>query len=231
MAVLFFVAGGILGVFLARLLLYVGIDRVGAAIASPLSEIKPLFSGLAAILILGEKFTYPIALGMFSIIIGSITISSEQSGGKIDKKWKRKDLIYPVLAGACWGLAHFSRKIGLNVIPNPIVGVTLQNATVLVFFPLLTLNRRTRLVLNNKNAWSIFSIVGLFTFFAHICLFYALKLGDLVIVTPLASVSPFFVLVFAGIFMKKLERVTLKIVIGAVFIVGGTALLSLLSPN
>ncbi len=132
MAILFFIVGGILGVFLARLLLYIAIDRVGAAIASPLSEIKPLFSGLAAILILGEKFTFPIALGMFAIIIGSITISSEQSGGKIDKKWKKKDLIYPVLA---------------------------------------------------------------------------------------------------GIFLRKLERVTLKIVLGSIFIVGGTVLLSLLTPN
>jgi len=232
-AVLYFVAAGVMGPFIARFLLYVGINRVGSSIASPLYETKPLFSTIAAVVILGERLTTSIALGMFLIITGAATISSVKSGGQIEKKWSRKDLVFPVMAGAGFGVAHVLRKMGLNVAPEPIVGVTIQNAAALAFFPLLALAQRNqqRVSLNNKRAWFIFGLAGLSSVIGQLCLFYALNLGQVVIVSPLSSTSPFFVLLLVGIFLKKMERITLKIVLGAVLIVGGAAALTLVPPG
>lgn len=232
-AVLYFVAAGVMGPFIARFLLYVGINRVGSSIASPLYETKSLFSTIAAVVILGERLTTSIALGMFLIITGAATISSEESGGQVEKKWSRKDLVFPVMAGAFFGIAHVLRKIGLNVAPEPIVGVTIQNAAALAFFPLLALAQRNqqRVSLNNKRAWFIFGLAGLSSVIGQLCLFYALNLGQVVIVSPLSSISPFFVLLLVGIFLKKIERITLKIVLGAVLIVGGAAALTLVPPG
>ncbi|TET44715.1 MAG: DMT family transporter [Dehalococcoidia bacterium] len=232
-AVLYFVAAGVMGPFIARFLLYVGINRVGSSIASPLYETKPLFSTIAAVVILGERLTTSIALGMFLIITGAAAISSEKSGGQIEKKWSRKDLIFPVMAGAGFGVAHVLRKMGLNVAPEPIAGVTIQNAAALAFFPLLALAQRNqqRVSLNNKRAWFIFSLAGLSSVIGQLCLFYALNLGRVVIVSPLSSISPFFVLLLVGIFLKKIERITLKIVLGTVLIVGGAAALTLVPPG
>jgi drug/metabolite transporter (DMT)-like permease len=49
-----------------------------------------------------------------------------------------------------------------------------------------------------------------------------------ILVSPLSSLGPFFVLLLVGIFLRRVERVTWKIVIGSVLIVGGTAVLTLL---
>jgi uncharacterized membrane protein len=97
-AVLFFLAAGIIGPFWGRFFLYQGIDRVGTSIASPLSETKPLFSAIAAVLVLGEKLTSSIAFGVLLMMVGTATISGEQSGGQIEKKWSKKDLIFPARA-------------------------------------------------------------------------------------------------------------------------------------
>lgn len=230
-AVLYFIAAGVIGPFIGRVFLYMGLDRVGASIGSPLAEIKPLYAAIGAVVFLGEGLTLSIALGTLLIIVGVITISLEEAGGQIEKRWSKSDLIFPILAGVCFGILHVLRKMGLNGIPVPIAGVTMQNASALVFFPLLGLTQRGRhrLVLDDKRAWIIFSLAGLSMFFAQLCVFFALDLGQVVVVSPLSSLSPFFVLLLVRVFLRGLEKVTWRIFLGVMLTVGGTAVLTLLS--
>jgi len=232
-AILYFIAAGVIGPLVGRFLLYVGINRVGVSIASPLAQMKALFAIIAAMIILRESLTPSIGLGTVLIITGAIAISWEQSGGQIERKWSRKDLLFPLMSAACFGATHVFRKVGLNISPEPIVGVTVQNATSVAVIPLLALVQRgrQRLVLNDTRAWFIFALAGLFTLASQLCLFYALDLGQVVIVTPLASLGPLFVLLLVGIFLKKLERVTWKIVLGSILIIGGTTVLTLVSQG
>lgn len=229
-AVFYFIAAGIIGPFIGRVFLYMGLDRVGASIGSPLSEIKPLYAAIGAVLFLGERLSPSIVLGTLLIIIGVITISLEESGGAIEKRWSKKDLTFPILAGVCFGILHVLRKMGLNGIPVPVAGVTMQNASALVFFPLLGLIQRgrQRLVLEEKGAWIIFSLSGLSMFLAQLCVFFALDLGQVIVVSPLSSLSPLFVLLLVRIFLRGLEKVTWRIVLGVIFTAGGTGVLTLL---
>lgn len=230
-AVLYFIAAGCIGPCIGRFLLFVGINRVGASIASPLSQAKPLFAALVAVGVLGEELTLPIALGTLLIIAGAATISSEESGGAIEKKWSKRDLVFPLLAGVCIGISQVLRKMGLNVMPEPILGVTVQNAAALAFSPLLVLSQRNqgRQVSDFKKALFMFSLAGLTVVSSQLCFFYALQLGKVVVVSPLNALSPFFVLLLTSIFLRKLERVTCRIVLGSVLIVGGTVVLTVLS--
>ncbi len=230
-AVLFFIAAGVIGPFIGRVLLYMGLDRVGASIGTPLSEIRPLYAAIGAVLFLGEGLTPSIILGTLLIIVGVITISLEEAGGQIEKRWSKSDLIFPILAGVCGGILHVLRKMGLNGIPVPIAGVTVQNASALLLFPLLGLTQRGRhrLVLTDKRAWIIFSFSGLSMFLAQLCVFFALGSGKVVVVSPLSSLSPFFVLLLVRVFLRELEKVTWRIVLGVILTVGGTAVMTLLS--
>ena len=232
-AAFYFLAAGALGSFGAYFLMVAAIDRVGSAIASAIAQTRPLYSAIGAVIILEESLTSSIALGMFLMIIGTATISFEQSGGKIVKQWSRKDLMLPIMAAACWGLAHVVRKMGLNIIPEPIVGVTIQNAIALVLFAVVAFaqRRKEKLTFNHTRALLILALAGFLIIVAQLFLFYALDLGQVVIVSPLASLNTFFVLILAGIFLKKLEKVTWKIVLGAVLIVAGAVVLSLASQG
>jgi len=230
-AVIFFILAGIIGPFIARYLLYVGIERVGVSIASPLANMRPLFGAMIAVVLLGEKLTISIAGATILIIVGAVVISWERSGGQIATKWSRRDLIFPVLASFCYGLATIMRKLGLNITPEPIVGVIIQNTAALAILLMATplQSQQQKVDLRDGRAWFVFGIGGLLAFVAHYCTFYALGLGRVIIVAPLVGVNPFFAILLTGIFLRKEERITLKIVMGSILIVGGTAVLTLVS--
>jgi uncharacterized membrane protein len=228
-AALYFIITGIMGPLLARFLLFSGIHRVGASIAIPIHSTRALYAVIGAVAILGESLTPPIILGIFLMILGVTTVSIEQSGGTIERQWSRKDLGFPIMAAALLGIAHVIRKVGLDMIPSPIIGVTLQNTTALIFMPLLAIAQqpKQKVILNEMRAWVIFGFSGLTLLISQLCMFYALDLGQVVIVSPLFSLSPLFVLILVAIFLRGIERLTWKIVLGTLLIVGGTTVLTL----
>jgi uncharacterized membrane protein len=131
-------------------------------------------------------------------------------------------------AGACYGISQVFRKMGLNITPNPVVGVMVQNVGAIVFMPLLVLPGKSQkgAISRSTRVWVLFLFVGLLQVVAQWCLFKALNLGSVVIVSPLSSLSTFFVLILTVLFLRKLERVTWKIVLGAVLMVGATVILT-----
>ena len=91
---------GVTGPCLGRFLLFVGINRVGSSVASNVCTIKPFFSSVAAVLILGESLTLVIGLATLLIIAGFAIVGSETSGGHMEGSWSKKDLFFPLMAGA-----------------------------------------------------------------------------------------------------------------------------------
>jgi len=228
--VIFFIIAGVSGPCLGRFLLFIGINRVGSSTASAIYAAKPLFSAIAAILILRESMTLGIAVATLIMIGGLVIISSSGNGNALQKSWSKKDLIYPLMAGAAYGLAHVFRKIGLNINHDPMMGVVLQNTTALAFSLPLVLIKKTRRRKGRVKvaAWIAFAGSGIFSVFGQLCLFQALETGSVVIVSPLSAISPLFVIVMARLFLQKQEQVTLRITLGALCIILGTVLLTLM---
>jgi len=228
-ALIYFIVAGLSGPCIGRFLLFIGINRVGSSIASTLYSIKPLFSAIAAVLILGENLTTGIALATVVMVAGLAMVSSKQSAKQIESSWSKRDLIFPIMAGAAYGLAHVFRKIGLNLNHEPLMGVAVQNIAALSFSSSLALFRKNqhRLTLNRKKAWVFFGGSGIFSVLGQLTVFHALNFGSVVIVSPLSAISPLFVIAMAVIFLKGSERVTGKLILGAFLIVGGTILLAL----
>ena len=227
--VFFYLAAGITGPFLGRLLLFVGIEKVGTAIAATLYEDKLFFAVITAMIVLGEALSFPVLLGLLLMTAGTVIVSLEKSGGQIERKWSKKDLVFPLTAGACYGVSHALRKLGLNITPSPVVGVMVQNIGAIAFVPILVLTRMNRenILSNNKNAWLLFGLVGILQVLAQWCLFKALEIGQVVVVSPLSSLSTFFVLILSALFLHGMEKITWKIVLGAVFVVSATLILTL----
>ena len=57
--------------------------------------------------------------------------------------------------------------------------------------------------------------------FGLLCSFYALKYGDVSIVAPITNTEPLFILLFTHLFLKKLEKVSILLLMGTVMIVTG----------
>jgi len=63
--------------------------------------------------------------------------------------------------------------------------------------------------------------------FSVACIYYALDRGKVSVVIPVSSTGPLFSLILTAIFLRDVERVTLRIVVSAAMIVSGVLLITL----
>ena len=75
-----------------------------------------------------------------------------------------------------------------------------------------------------RRTYAYFAGSGALTAVALLSLFAALQVGRVVVVDPLAATAPLFTAAFAAVLLRDLERVTLRLVAGAVLIVVGVVL-------
>lgn len=77
-AALWFAAVGIMGPCLGRVFNYIGVERLGAARATPLVNTSPLFTTVLALIFLREQVTPKILLGVLSIVAGITVLTGQR---------------------------------------------------------------------------------------------------------------------------------------------------------
>jgi uncharacterized membrane protein len=224
-----FVLAGIFSPALVRWLYFISIDRIGPSMSSSILSTGPAFTAVIATVFLKEKVTLNIALGIILIIGGIITFERDlHTDGKLTVRHKQ-DLIFAVLAAILVGLAIVIRKMGLNILDEPLFGVTVGFTTSLVFYALMCLafkSMRAAISLDLKNTLYLCG-AGAFLTTAWLTLFYALSYGDAIIVAPLASLHPVMVLGWSYLFFKDIEKITFKTVLGIIIVLIGVLLIAL----
>ena len=225
-SILIFVAVGFFQPGLTRLLTYKGIDTLGVALTDPIRASTPLFSAIMAIIFLGEQITLPIVIATI-MIIGGITLLSWQSGS-MKLVGSALYLWYPIAASALAGASQVVRKFGLAAVPHPFLAAAVTASSSLVI-SLLTMRYVERSQVSwrmNRQCFWWYLAAGIVISFAMTCIYYALDLGKVSVVIPIASTGPLFSLILTALFLRDVERVTLRIVISAAMIVSGVAMIS-----
>lgn len=77
-AAAWFAAVGIMGSCVGRVFNYLGVARLGAARATPLINVSPLFTTLLALVFLREQVTFRIFLGVLSIVAGVAVLTGKR---------------------------------------------------------------------------------------------------------------------------------------------------------
>jgi DME family drug/metabolite transporter len=225
-AILIFVLVGFFQPGLTRLLTYKGIETLGIAITDPVRATTPLFSALMAILFLGEQMTLAIALATLLIIAG-ITLLSLR--GATLTRYRPIYILYPLAASLLAGCSQVLRKVGMGAVPHPILAaaVTASSSFVVSSLTLWIVEKKGETFKLNKQCLPWYAGAGVAVSVAMTSIYYALDLGKVTVVIPVASTGPFFSLLLSALFLRDVERVTLKIVMGATLIVGGVLLITL----
>jgi uncharacterized membrane protein len=163
-------------------------------------------------------------IGTSLVIMGVIILSS---GKPAEGQWRKLDVIYPILGALAFGISTTLRKTGLMEIQIPILAaaVTVGSA----FFVLLAIIQmrggRQALKLNRQsNGWLLGA--ALVNTGAILSVFSALNIGNVVRVEPIIACNPLLSLLWTGIFLKELERLSARIVLGALVTVTGTVLVA-----
>ncbi len=76
----------------------------------------------------------------------------------------------------------------------------------------------------SRQSFGWFAATGVAHTTAMLSVFYALSSGKIVIVDPLVSASPVLTLLLSTVFLKELESITPRVVLGAICTVVGSIL-------
>jgi len=220
-----FVLSGLIQPIL-RFLTYAGIHYVGAAAGTTLRGAHPLFSTSIAILFLGEPMNLHILLGTIAIVAGVALISWQSGLRQANFKWWY--IAYPLSAAFLAGVSHPLRRYTLNLANEPLYLAAVIGIVALPWLVSATLlpGQKQKPVWDRR-AMFPFIIAGSFETLGIVLVIVALSIGHVVIVSPIVATSPLWIVLGTWFFLRDVERLTLRTVLGATCVVAGTIAISL----
>ena len=143
--------------------------------------------------------------------------------------------LYGVATAACWATSPILIRKGLVGLPSPLWGVTIGLAVAALGFalwlsmsrrqPRLDGRRRRGLDRIIKVAIGFQILAGLASGLGSVARTIAIDVAPVVVVVPLVQTASLWTIVFAYVLLgRHVERVTPKLVLGAVLVVAGAAL-------
>lgn len=221
----YFILAGVLAPVMGRFFNYSGIDKLGVNLSTPITYANPLVSVVLALAFLGERLSLLGLLGALLVIAGGVVLGTVKGDGEVS--FKRKYLILPVLAAVFYGSSQVVRKVGIDLVNEPILAAAVTTTTswsLLVSY--LVFRRHNYDLVVGRSEAAFFGMAGLAGSVAIPTLYLALQLGTVVIVTPLMNTTPLFVLLLSFLFFREEELFTRRVLSGTVGIVAGVVLLS-----
>lgn len=223
-AMIYYLISGCLQPIFARALFYEGITRIGVARAGPLRGIEPLFAAAIAVIILNEHPSLQVYAGTILIVASLWLISGKQQH---EAKWRYLDALLPISAALISAISQTLRKQALKIVPDPFVAVAMVTTVSLILLLgfVLSTGRREQLRMNRTSLLFFFASALVATS-AQVANFIALGRGEMSVIIPLLNTTPLFSVFFSVIFLHNVETVNLRIICGAILMVGGVVLIT-----
>ncbi len=222
-----FALTGVLHFTLGRFFFYQGMRYIGAARGTAVANSNPLFAITFAVVFLRETLTVHVIVGTLLIVGGLFLLLTESSEVSVAKKSRMLGYGFGLATALCWGAVTIVVRYQASQFAPPIVVVTFA-----LLFGIITLLPATggsfeiKAKTNRKSInWlllaGVMQAIGLVSFYS------ALAKAPVMIVAPLTSTSPLFTVLCVHLFLRRLERITLHLVIGAFMVVAGSALVAM----
>jgi uncharacterized membrane protein len=223
-AMVYYVISGCMQPILARALFYKGITRLGVARAGPLRGVEPLFAAIIAVTFFHEQPGVLVYIGTI-LIVGSLWLISGNPQG--DTRWRLIDTAFPISAALISAISQTLRKQALEIIPDPFVAaavVTTVSLILLLAF-IFSTQRANQLRINREGCF-FFLCAALVATLAQVMNFIALGRGQLSVIIPLLNTTPLFTIFFSALFLRNVETVTPRLLLGAALMVAGVVMIT-----
>jgi drug/metabolite transporter (DMT)-like permease len=228
LALLIFALSGIVTPGVVRLLYYQGMKKLGAPVNSSLFATYPLYTALMAHLFLGDVLLAGNWLGILLVFFSGVLVESSSRGVNGEGNYKRRSILLPLLGGLTLGVGSIMRKFALDMFNAPVLGVALAYTfSLLPFLAIYLAFKPTREAVSLKRDMRLFWVAGIGQAVTWLLGFYALSNADVSVVTSILSTEPVFVALFAYLYLKKIEKVSAKLLISIILTVVGIILVTM----
>lgn len=214
----------LLGAFvpgLSQLLVVHAVRAAGASRAGILFGMTPIFSALFAIVAFGEPLRWALAAGTVLVVAGGVALAWE---GERPVDYRAYGAALAVAVAAAFGLRdNVARAVSEDVAADPLAQSTaiMLGASIVLLANLL---RQPSALPRLHAAFAPFASSGVVAALAQSTLFEALDRARVTVVAPLAGTGVLWTVVFAAIFLGRSDVVGRRVVVVALLVLAGGAL-------
>lgn len=219
-----FVLAGLIAPGGSQLLFVLAVREAGPARASVIAGAAPLVAVTIAIIALDEPVRAPLLAGAVLIVVGGLALVAERV---------RPDSFRAIGLVFSFGCTvFFATRDNIvrwlasdtRVAPQLAAAATILSGTALMLAYLMV-TRRGRLVTDLRSAAAPFALPGLLWGASYASLFEAFYRARVSIVSPLVATESLFSVLLAVLLLRRTELVGRHLVLGALLVVGGGALI------
>jgi len=221
------IIAGIIHFFAGRFLTYHAIHYLGANRVGVLSSLVPLWSIFLGVLVLNERLSVPLAIGIFLILGGTFLASYKPVGGKpISRQDFLRGLILAILGSVAYGTSPIFIKMGMTVkAPVAAVLISYLSACVVVLLMLAVKPEvRQRMSELRGAGGGSFFVAGFTVALAQIFRYSALALIPVSLVSPLQYTNTLMTIGISFLLLREVESFTPQVLGGAALTFGGILL-------
>jgi len=218
-AIGWFVLAGILSSFGGRYLVLIAMKHIGPSRAAAFKSFAPVVTAVGGWALLGQSLDWQIGLAALLLGAGLWLLNSQLKGKNASAGSHgegQKLTLGWTLGGAsavCWGLGYIARRLGLEAMPSPVIGVII--AALVTTSIVLTMNRKT---MGFPTSLAYFGptvslppllFAGLLSTGGQLAAFSALQLMEnTAVAVILISLDPLFMLMLSRLIIGKNEVIT-----------------------
>ena len=207
-----------------------GMDSQASCLGVDFRDQSPFCRPIGDWLFLGEQVTFSILFGTLAVAVGLALVMSQRGAFSATQSQEVQHsgtgrvaigLLCAVAGAAAYGTSHaIARYVVTSAAPAPVT------AAYTLFFGMLFLLLISVPHLSNDlkaPRWALImmAMAGVCSSFGIFFMYTALARAPVILASPIVAIYPLIAMTLTHIFLQRLERVTLRMVLGAILVAVG----------
>ena len=142
---------------------------------------------------------------------------------------QRKDIVlgrmFAILSALGYGVGAVLTRRGVTDLTSPLAGSAVSLLVGTLVIGIIAGRRFESDLVRKKASVFFFFLAGLGSGSGALLSFFAYSEAPVVITSPIQNTHPLFTLLFAWIFLRRVEKISFRLVVGAFLVVAGVALI------
>jgi drug/metabolite transporter (DMT)-like permease len=135
--------------------------------------------------------------------------------------------IFSFTATLAYSAVTVMGRWGVRELASPITGATISLITGTLLMSLITVRNTNIHLKGSKKGFIFFAIAGLLSAVGAIGFYSAVRTVDAIVAGPILASNAFITIAVVRVVLQRLERVTLRLILSSVLIVGGGLLITM----